>query len=440
VTTILARTFLFAGVGILPALAGNQALLRNLTSSDGAPAVLAAEGSYLFVVSTLSTSDQQISRVVHLDLNGTQLASLDLPQLAVPAAATTDFQGEVILVGAGQQSQGLVVKVNAARQSVTTLASLPASLRVVALDSSGNIYVTDFTGSTTFPVTAGAYRTKPPLNFGSAEYAFLTEISPAGQIVYSTYFGSDATTCIGGSFCVGRYGLTNGTAIAVDASGAVIIAGITTADGLPTTADVVAQRCVCGHDFGLGTGYYAGFVAKFQPGATQQLEWSTFLNASESRTQMTLNSLALDSAGNVIVGGGASDGLPTTAATFRIPALGSSASGGAYASMVNGAATAVTWGTYFGSETGAVQSICMDGQGRVVLSGYPRPSLGTLPYQPTFVGRVTGDGSTLVDFYEGPEIHNLVPNCTNQRICALGPSGEPRPWSIRTAQPSGCRL
>jgi hypothetical protein len=45
VTTILARTLLFAGVGILPALAGNQVLLRNLTSSDGTPAVLAAEGS-----------------------------------------------------------------------------------------------------------------------------------------------------------------------------------------------------------------------------------------------------------------------------------------------------------------------------------------------------------------------------------------------------------
>ena len=34
----------------------------------------------------------------------------------------------------------------------------------------------------------------------------------------------------------------------------------------------------------------------------------------------------------------------------------------------------------------------------------------------------------------------LVPTCINQRICALGPSGEPRPWSIQMVLPSGCTL
>jgi len=34
----------------------------------------------------------------------------------------------------------------------------------------------------------------------------------------------------------------------------------------------------------------------------------------------------------------------------------------------------------------------------------------------------------------------LVPNCINQRILVWGPSGEPRPLSIRTAQLSCCRL
>jgi superfamily I DNA and RNA helicase len=53
----------------------------------------------------------------------------------------------------------------------------------------------------------------------------------------------------------------------------------------------------------------------------------------------------------------------------------------------------------------------------------------------------TQQSAAVVETFDGVQrIRGLVPNCTNQRICALGPSGEPRPWSIRTAQPSGCRL
>ena len=42
---ILARTVLFTGVCIFPAVAGNQILLRNLSSADGAPKILLAGGS-----------------------------------------------------------------------------------------------------------------------------------------------------------------------------------------------------------------------------------------------------------------------------------------------------------------------------------------------------------------------------------------------------------
>jgi hypothetical protein len=40
--TIWARTLLFAGIGLLPAIAGNQVLLHNLNSSDGVPTLLAS--------------------------------------------------------------------------------------------------------------------------------------------------------------------------------------------------------------------------------------------------------------------------------------------------------------------------------------------------------------------------------------------------------------
>jgi uncharacterized protein (TIGR03437 family) len=410
--TTLVRTLLFASIGIFPAVAGNQVLLRNLNSADGTPEVLAAGGSgHLFVISILtSTAEQQISRVVELDLNGSRLVSLDLPQLEYPAAAVTDAQGNLIVVGGDQTNQAIVLKLDSQLHSVVTLASLPAMVQGVAADGPGNIYLTGGTSSANFPVTAGAYQTKPPMadSFGSATYAFVTKISPAGQVVYSTFFGSDGRNCSGGSYCVGKYGATNGRAIAVDASGAVVIAGITTADGLPTTPGALEPTCVCGYDYAHGT-TTAGFAAKFQPESAQQLQWSTFLNASNGFVSVMVNAMALDSAGNAIVGGSAPPGLPATAGAFQIPSAGTDPNGDAFLLKLNNTGTAAIWGTYFGSQGTSVYAARVDVQQRVVFSGYMRdPSHPAVQYRPTYVGRVPSDGTTLTDFYEGPETYSLA--------------------------------
>ncbi len=421
--TILARTLLFTGVSIFPAVAGNQVLLRNLNSADGTPQILTVGGSgQLFVISTLnSTAEQQVSRVVELDPSGFRLASLDLAQMEYPAAAVTDEQGNLIVVGQDQTYQGIVLKLDPQLHSAVTLASLPATVRAVTADGSGNIYVTGSTSSTSFPVTAGAYQTKPPTAspYGSAAYAFVSKISPAGQLLYSTYFGSDVTICDGGSYCMGKFGATAGTAIALNASGAVVIAGGTTATGLPTTPGALSPTCVCGYDYGLGT-TTAGFVASFQPGAAQQLQWSTFLNASTSPISLTVNAMALDSAGNVIVGGSGPTGLPTTAAAFQIPAAGANPNGGAFLVKLNNTGTAAIWGTYFGSQLSAVYAVLVDAQQRVVFSGYVGdPAHPELQYLFTYVGRVTSDGATLTDFYKGPETFTLA-----GPALAITPTGE----------------
>jgi len=71
---------------------------------------------------------------------------------------------------------------------------------------------------------------------------------------------------------VSAYGWTIGTAIALDASGGVVIAGNTDAYNLPTTPGALAGTCACRYQT------YAGFISRFQPGTTaQQLQWSTFL-------------------------------------------------------------------------------------------------------------------------------------------------------------------
>lgn len=88
----------------------------------------------------------------------------------------------------------------------------------VAVDGEGNAYLTGYTGSTDFPVTANVFETTIPGN--GAAYA--VKLSPQGDsLVYSTYLGGAS----GGS----------GTAIAVDADGNAFIAGSAGSPDFPLT-------------------------------------------------------------------------------------------------------------------------------------------------------------------------------------------------------------
>ena len=79
--------------------------------------------------------------------------------------------------------------------------------QAVAVDSSNNIYLTGYTGSTNFPTTAGTYISTANLNSAQGYYSvFVSKISSTGSLVYSTYVGTDNTS-------------DKGRGIAVDSSG-----------------------------------------------------------------------------------------------------------------------------------------------------------------------------------------------------------------------------
>jgi hypothetical protein len=64
--------------------------------------------------------------------------------------------------------------------------SLP---RAIAVDASGNAYLTGYTGDAQFPVTAGAYETTPNYKGGQA---FALKLNPAGTLIWATYVGGSS--------------------------------------------------------------------------------------------------------------------------------------------------------------------------------------------------------------------------------------------------------
>ena len=89
----------------------------------------------------------------------------------------------------------------------------------IAVDGSGNAYVTGQTGSTNFPVSPGAYDTT--INGGYCD-AFVTKLDGSGSaMVYSTYLGGSSSDY--------------GYGIAVDGSGNVYVTGFTNSTNFPVT-------------------------------------------------------------------------------------------------------------------------------------------------------------------------------------------------------------
>ncbi len=165
----------------------------------------------------------------------------------------------------------------------------------IAVDASGNAYVTGRTYSDNFPTTAGAFQTK----FDGAGDAFITKLNQSGSaLAYSTYLGGD-------------YGST-GYGIAVDASGNAYVMGTTYARNFPTTAGAF-QTSFGSTPTGAGTGLTA-FVTKLNPSGSA-LVYSTYLGGSIDDWG---NAIAVDASGNAYVTGQTESGnFPTTKGAFQ---------------------------------------------------------------------------------------------------------------------------
>lgn len=218
----------------------------------------------------------------------------------------------------------------------------------IAVDTFGNTYVTGFTRSPNFPVTAGSLQTGCGTSGTCNGYfwdAFIAKLSPNGTPVYATFLGGSGNDI--------------GKAIAVDASGAVYIAGQTFSSNFPTTAG--AFKATYG-----GSG--DAFVAKLNPGGTA-LQYSTYLGGSGIDNA---EGIAVDVIGNAYVTGQSySTDFPT--ATPIQASNGGNQDSDAFVTELNNSGSALVYSTYLGG--GSMDwgnGIAVDSSGNAYVAGFTR--------------------------------------------------------------------
>ena len=225
----------------------------------------------------------------------------------------------------------------------------------IAVDANGNAWVTGQTKSTNFP-------TKNPLTNHAANKGgfdvFVTEFSPTGALVYSTYIGGGLDD--------------SGNAIAVNASGNVFVAGGTKSSDFPTQGPFQSTL----------KGASNAFVLELNStGST--LMYSTYLGGTGTDVA---SGLALDKSGNAYIAGSTTS---TDFPTHNPPASGTA---GGFVTELNSSGNALVYSAYVGAGLlDFASAIAVDGSGNAYVTGatespsFPttagvvQPTCGTAP-------------------------------------------------------------
>ena len=218
----------------------------------------------------------------------------------------------------------------------------------IAVDASGNAFVTGGTSSTNFPATSGAFQTSL---HGTTGNAFVLELDSSGSITYSTYLGGTGTDT------------AFGIALATDNSGDVYVAGRTSSTNFPT---------LNAFQLHLTGAVSSGFVTKVNSSGTA-LVYSTYLGGGTATGDFDgANGVAVDASGNAYITGQTfSSTYPTTSGAFQTTC--GSCSGGnsnAFVTVVKPAGNALVYSTFLGgSGTDDGTSIAVDSSGNAYVTG-----------------------------------------------------------------------
>lgn len=235
----------------------------------------------------------------------------------------------------------------------------------MAVDDSGNVYLTGVSTDNSYPSTPGGAALTPPLARGNIIVTKLN--ATASELVYSTILGGA--------------GIDIGLGIAVDAQGAVYVTGATASEDFPTTPNVIQRT------YGKPSAEYATtpavgdcFITRLNA-AGNNISFSTYLGGT---VLDACSAVALDGAGNIFVAGATnSANFPTTDGSFQRNFRGGR---GTYAVLknadgflakLNSSATEILYATFFGGngEEGAT-GLAVDAEGNAYVSGSTNSTFG----------------------------------------------------------------
>jgi len=209
----------------------------------------------------------------------------------------------------------------------------------IAVDGSGNAYVTGYTKSTDYDVTPGAFQTTRE----GRQDVFVTKLNETGTaLVYSTYLGGS--------------GYEAGYGIAVDGSGNAYVTGYTDSPDYDVTPG--AFQTTRG-------GYRDAFVTKLNETGTA-LVYSTYIGGSGGEEGY---GIAVDGSGNAYVTGYTySTDYDVTPGAFQTKNGGGR---DVFVTKLNATGTALVYSTYIGgSNNDEGYGIAVDGSGYAYVTGW----------------------------------------------------------------------
>jgi Beta-propeller repeat len=323
---------------------------------DAFVAKLSASGSTLLYSTFLGGSDFESGESIAVDALGDayvagSTASSDFPTTAGAFDTTPNGDFDAFVTKLNPSGTGLVYSTYLGGGTAGAAAPLDTGADI-AIDASGNAYVTGDTGSTDFPTTPGAFDQSyngPSSGFETGD-VFVTKLAPTGSsLVYSTYLGGAEFEEIGG--------------IAVDGQGNAYVLGTTRSANFPTTGGAYDTTLSGGED---------AFVTKLNA-AGSGLAYSTYLGGSSLdgggvAAGVGGGGVAVDGTGSAYVTGNTfSTDFPTTFGAFD-----QTLNGGldAYVTKLNPVGSDLAYSSYLGgtdSEEGA--SVAIGAQGDAYLTG-----------------------------------------------------------------------